>query len=298
MPNDVLDDFSNWVENVRQHIRGREPELVPFFDKYANEAQFGRRWLAPDIAKLPKGAAILEVGAGFLLLSCQLAREGFSVTALEPIGEGFSQFEKIRGYVMEYARHDGITYSLLECPVEQLDASNCFDLAFSVNVMEHVISVDAALKRVARSLRPNGIYRFTCPNYQFPYEPHFNLPTFFSKSLTEKILRRAILNSRRATEPQIMWNSLNWIGVKQVRQICAALPGVSVRFHTSMISETLERAITDREFANRRSPWIVSVARFLVSIGAHRYFVRLPAGMQPILDCEMSMASHSKSVTG
>lgn len=298
MSPEVFDDFSDWVITVRKYVFEREPALIPFFDKYANEARFGRHWLAPDVVGLPKGAAILEVGAGIMLLSCHLAREGFAVTALEPISEGFSQFEKVRSYVMECARRDGIKYNLLECSVEQLEARNSFDLAFSVNVMEHVASVDMALKRIVRSLQPNGIYRFTCPNYQFPYEPHFNLPTFFSKPLTESVLRRVILNSRRIAEPQVMWNSLNWIGVRQVRQICAALPGVSVRFYTNMIGETLERTITDREFADRRSPWIVSVARFLVSIGAHRYFVRLPAGMQPILDCEISMVGHSKPISG
>lgn len=290
---ETFDNFSDWLANVRLYILGKNPDLASLFDKYANEAKFGRRWLAPDIAKLAKGAAILEVGAGFLLLSCQLAREGFIVTALEPIGEGFSQFENVRSLVMEYARQDGINYRLLECPVEELDIDDRFDLAFSVNVMEHVASVQEALTRVTRSLRQSGIYRFTCPNYQFPYEPHFSLPTFFSKSLTEKLLWRAIVNSPRLDEPEAVWKSLNWIGVGQVSRICGTLPHTRVKFYTTMISDTLTRAIIDHEFAKRHSDLVVKTARLFVSTGIHRQFARLPASFQPIIDCEVSVTHHS-----
>jgi SAM-dependent methyltransferase len=286
-----FDDFSTWVARVRQYVASEEPKLIPVFDMYANEALFGRRWLSRDIEKQPQGAAILEIGAGLLLLSCQLAREGFSVTALEPTGDGFSAFERIRPHVMECARRDGINYRLLECPVEELELKNCFDLAFSVNVMEHVVNVDTTLTRVAQSLRPNGTYRFTCPNYQFPYEPHFSLPTLFSKTLTEKVLGKAIFNSHRLEEPEAIWNSLNWIGVRQIKRICRTLPGAFPRFHTTMIGDTLERALSDQTFAKRHASWVVNIAGMLVSIGAHRALALVPADIQPIIDCEISVAA-------
>ena len=43
--------------------------------------------------------------------------------------------------------------------------------------MEHVDDVPLVLRRVMSALRPGAAYRFVCPNYRFPFEPHFDIPT-------------------------------------------------------------------------------------------------------------------------
>ena len=75
-----------WLADVRAHFVEAAPDLLPLFEIYAAEAAFGRLYIAADVERLEYGAKVLEVGAGSLLLSCQLAREGFFVTALEPLG--------------------------------------------------------------------------------------------------------------------------------------------------------------------------------------------------------------------
>eukprot|EP00494_Astrolonche_serrata_P011852 UN11950 len=64
--------------------------------------------------------------------------------------------------------------------------------------MEHVDDVDQVIRNVADSLRHGGTYRFTCPNYFFPYEPHFNIPTLLSKNLTEKLLPKKFTRTNRS----------------------------------------------------------------------------------------------------
>ena len=61
-----------------------------------------------------------------------------------------------------------------------------------MNVMEHVEDPALAVDRLTAMLVPGASYRFLCPNYLFPYEPHFNMPTFGSKALTERLMRRRI----------------------------------------------------------------------------------------------------------
>ena len=59
------------------------------------------------------------------------------------------------------------------------------------------------------ALRPGATFRFVCTNYRFPYEPHFDMPTLFAKSLTGGVLRPRILGSHTVIDPAGTWQSLN-----------------------------------------------------------------------------------------
>lgn len=179
----------SWLlTDMRTCFNDTNPELLDLFDVYAAEAAFGRRYISSDLESLPAGARILEVGAGSLLLSCQLIREGFQVTALEPIGTGFSHFEQIRQIVQSRAATLECLPQGLDLAAEALTASDTFDYVFSINVMEHVENISMVITKIVKSLKPGASYRFTSPNYLFPYEPHFNIPTLFFKRVTEKML--------------------------------------------------------------------------------------------------------------
>ncbi|MFN3717232.1 MAG: methyltransferase domain-containing protein, partial [Thiobacillus sp.] len=176
---------------------------------------------------------------------------------------------------------------MVAVPVEALHDETRFDLAYSVNVMEHVDDVEAAIAAVVAVLVPGGRYRFTCPNYRFPYEPHFNIPTLFSKRLTERMLGSRIFRNRRMDDPEGVWRSLNWIDVDRVRRACARLEDVVPHFRRGLLVKTLSRLACDPEFANRRAAWMRVLGRLLVATGGHRLAGLIPAGMQPIIDCEL-----------
>ena len=74
------------------------------------------------------------------------------------------------------------------------------------------------LKTVGNSLVVGASYRFTCPNYLFPYEPHFNIPTLFSKQITEECLGTGYLAVTTVPDPAGTWKSLNWINVVQIKR--------------------------------------------------------------------------------
>lgn len=222
-----------------------------------------------------------------MLIACQLQREGFAVTALEPIGPGFTVFAELQKKILEYAVRKGCAPCVLPIPVEKLAAPNNFSLAYSFNVMEHVADVPAALTQVVNALKDGGEYRFTCPNYLFPYEPHFNIPTLFSKHLTAWVFRRRIEVSLNVSDPDGTWNSLNWITVPQVRRTLKEIGHVRFRFDRTFLERTLMRIASDPVFAARRSLWLRRLLTITVQLGLHRLARLIPATLQPIIDCHV-----------
>jgi SAM-dependent methyltransferase len=277
--------IDSWLADVRAHVSEKALEILPTLDIYVGEARFGRQYIKEDLIRLSPGATVLEVGAGSMLLSCQLVREGFRVTALEPIGTGFSHFKRLRDLILQRAGTLGCVPQILDQTVETLTERNLFDYAFSINVMEHVEDVVLSISNVGASLKPGATYRFTCPNYLFPYEPHFNIPTFFSKRLTERLLGGRIFRNKNVPDPEGTWKSLNWIDVIQVRQGIKRLPELRVAFNRDLLIATLERVAFDKEFAMRRSKWMRAVILAFVWLRLHYLVVVLPAMVQPIIDC-------------
>lgn len=283
-----------WLTDVRAYFIDSAPGLVSLFDTYAAEAIFGRRYIALDLERLARGARVLEVGAGSLLLSCQLVREGFEVTGLEPTGTGFSHFEQMRQVILERAVALDCLPRVLNLAAETLAERNTFDYAFSVNVMEHVNEVECVVVNVGNSLKVGAIYRFTCPNYLFPYEPHFNMPTLFSKRLTEKVLGRKIFGSKKMPDPSGTWESLNWINVIQLRSIVKRLPRLRVTFNPRLLVSTLERVASDQGFAKRRSPAVRQMLLLLVRLRLHQLLRFMPVMLQPIMDCRLQKISDAE----
>ncbi len=289
-----LTSMDSWLADVRSHCNDSVPELLPLLNTYAEEAAFGRRYIAPDLQNLAPGAKVLEIGAGSLLLSCQLVREGFNVTALEPVAGGFSHFTQLQKLVAEKAAEMGCIPRIINTNAEALPEFGNFDFAFSINVMEHVGDIARVLANAGNSLSVGAYYRFICPNYLFPYEPHFNIPTLFSKSLTEKILKARIFNSKKMPDPAGTWQSLNWITVLGVKNIARQLPELRLSFNRRIFVTSLERIATDQDFASRRSPFVRKILLLLVSLRIHRLAGLIPAMFQPVMDCRLQKISKSR----
>ena len=280
-----LELLNSFLEELREILSDKHTHLLELFEAFAEEARFGRRWLSASLARLPRRARVLEVGGGLMLLSTGLQREGFDVIALDPIGTGFSAFTELQTIVLAHADKRGWAPTVLRQRAEELTDTDEYDFAFSVNVMEHVDDVDCTIKRVVAALKDSANYRFTCPNYLFPYEPHFNIPTLFSKRLTAHVMGSCIFDSARVTDPAGMWASLNWITVHQVRRTVGTIPMARVKFHREIMSTTFERVVYDKKFAARRSQWLRRLVTLFVFTRLHLVLDMLPASLLPIIDC-------------
>src|SRR5436309_727891 len=216
-----------------------------------------------------------------------MRRRGFAVTALEPVGEGFAHFQPLHTIVLDYATERGFAPLHLTYSAEQLDLAGIFDFAFSVNVMEHVRDFPLVLERVYAALRPGADYRFVCPNYAFPYEPHYNLPTLFSKALTEKLMLQWIMKHTKGLDPAGTWNSLNWISVAKVRRTCRSLLAVEPSFDPAIFNTYLERTLTNSFFRSRRGPMMVAVLNRLRDLGLLKLTRFIPVACLRAMDCTL-----------
>lgn len=160
--------------------------------------------------------------------------------------------------------------------------------------MEHVGNVSIVIEKITKSLKLGASYRFTSPNYLFPYEPHFNIPILFSKQITEKLLEKKIFGNKKMTDPSGIWRSLNWINVLQVRKIVQQLPDVQVTFNRCLLVATIARIASDPNFANRRSTLVRLILLILVKLQLHRLSRFIPAELQPIIDCRLQKSAISE----
>jgi SAM-dependent methyltransferase len=277
--------MDGFLSRIRSHLDAHAAQLRPLFDTMAAEALFARDWLSADLARLPADAALLEVGGGVFLLSCQLAAEGFAVTSMEPTGYGFGEFKQLGDTVLELAE---IKPAIAPCKAEDFVSDDRFDFAFSLNVMEHIDVPDEAVARISDVLKPGASYRFLCANYVFPYEPHFNIPTLFTKKLTRRLMRKRIESTTRMEDPEGVWRSLNWITVPKVARLAAKDPTLIPQFGRATLVWMLERTLTDEQFAGRRAPWMVTGIRKAVALRLHHLAGYVPATVQPIMDVRLT----------
>lgn len=282
-----LQEFEFFLSDLRSFLITQNPLLIDLYDTFSAEAKFARLTIDDNLRAIPAGQHILEIGGGLMLLSIQLQREGYRVTSLEPIGSGFSIFDELQTLILNYAKSLNCMPSVLSIPVEDIEYSNCFDFAFSINVMEHVIDVNSAILKVLSSLKVGATYRFICPNYSFPYEPHFNIPIFFSKSITEKIFYNQIFQSRRVTDQVGIWNSLNWITATSVKNIVKSLSNTSLSFNKNIFSIFLLRMLTDVQFSSRRSNWMKYIIKIITFLRLHYLLKFIPSNLSPLMDCSI-----------
>jgi 2-polyprenyl-3-methyl-5-hydroxy-6-metoxy-1,4-benzoquinol methylase len=227
------------------------PDLHEKLDVYLNEVHVALDLVSDALSGMGREGRVLEVGGGIGAVSACLAHLGHEVVAIEPGGPGFEDMLLLQAAID--GALDGMpalsgSRTVLPIGVEDLDPDvhGRFALVLSANVLEHVADVELALDRMQSVLAPDGVQRHVCPNYAFPYEPHFAIPLVPSTpSLTRVLLPRRITRTS-------LWESLNFITARQVRR-WGRRAGVAVRFDRGVLAEALERFLGDEVFAERHA---------------------------------------------
>jgi 2-polyprenyl-3-methyl-5-hydroxy-6-metoxy-1,4-benzoquinol methylase len=270
---------------AEQLISEQRPELLSLFLTYQNEAVAARKLLHNSLIHLDSGAQILEVGGGILALTIQLASEGFDVTTVEPIGEGFNEISFIMGVYMRIAKEENLVFSLIQYPIEDCKFESNFDFIFSINVMEHLKNPYTVLLQMVKTLKNNGTYRFFCPNYDFPYEPHFQ------KWLFLRINKAFYLQKHRAKSDSIplnealgLYRSLNYISLNKVIKYSHA-KRINIKSKRTAFYNLLERAVED-EGLRRRHNGLTLIIKLMYLFKFHHLVKIVPARYQPVMDVE------------
>jgi SAM-dependent methyltransferase len=272
-----------FIADVRAAVLEQFPDRQEYFDIYANEARFGLSVIEKDLNELESDSLIMEVGAGLLLLSGFLANFGMNIYALEPIAGGFSHFGELQNAVIRYYEKIGLELKLIKLPIERFSDRGRFDYVYSVNVFEHIADVEQGLSNAFLSLKMGGKLRVYCPNYYFPYEPHFNIPTLLNKRLTEMVFKSMIMKSRIHSAKET-WDALNWINVSQVRHLFRKRFSIEPLFNNLATYQIVSRVVYDPQFNSRRSRWMSNFLKMLNFASLLRLFTFIPAVIAPVMD--------------
>jgi SAM-dependent methyltransferase len=238
----------------------------PMYDRFVNEARFG---LSRVLRVLPSFAAvsldILEVGAGSCILSAYLASRGLQVTAVEPLGPEFVFFSDLQRRVLEFCQRQAIPVKLVRATGEKMDLPGRFDVAFTINALEHMRDPLRTIDNMYKSLKPGGVALVHCPNYTIPFDSHFNIFLVTRSKRINGWLYRSKIN--RYSE---VWDELNFVRYVDVQRYLLHR-GANFSFDRSIMRDLVVRLADDPIFA-LRMPTIVraigAMLRYTGLVGA------------------------------
>ena len=104
---------------------------------------------------------------------------------LDPHEKGFDDYEQISKKIPKSKN-----LTLFHDTLIEFKTKTKFDLIFSFNVFEHLENQNNYIKRSNQLLSESGKGLILCPNYDFPYEPHFVIPIIFNKEMTYRIFKK------------------------------------------------------------------------------------------------------------
>ena len=166
---------------------------IPKAEVWIAEAKFGYVHVVEYCRAIAKDANVLEVGCGSGILLSMLAEEfeNLRFTGLEPIATGFSALRPLNEYVADSGVNiENVRY-------ESYASDERFDFIYCVNVFEHLDDWENFLRWASGLISERGKLLILCPNYSFPYEPHFRIPTVCNKALTYRVFENEFVNSNR-----------------------------------------------------------------------------------------------------
>ena len=158
------------MESINLYLNKLDPNLAKTEDQltYFNNAKADTIHCYQNIKKyLHKDKKILEVGGGIHLLTSFLHQD-YDITSIEPGGFiGFT--DELRNKILDQHKLKVHTTT-----VENFTTDIKFDFIFSMNVLEHSDDIKQHIVSCMNLLKDeHSLLSIRCPNYTFPFEPHF-----------------------------------------------------------------------------------------------------------------------------
>ena len=155
---------------------------------------------------LDKDKKILEVGGGIHLLTSFLHQD-YDITSIEP-GRFTGFTDELRNKILDQHKLKVHTTT-----VENFTTDSKFDFIFSMNVLEHTDDIKQHIISCMNLLKDEHSLLFIqCPNYTFPFEPHFYkwfIP-FFSNFTFRTLRRKSLIKELGKGRYENILNHLNF----------------------------------------------------------------------------------------
>ncbi len=157
---------------------------------------------------------ILEIGSGTGILLKEFSKIFTKKTfhGLDPHQRGFYNYEKISKKISNN------NLLIIKNQLETFSSNEGYDLIFSFNVFEHLEDQNIYIKKIDNLLKKDGKSIILCPNYDFPYEPHFIIPIIYNKNITYKLFKKKIIDHENITGEKGLWDGLNFCSRKKIKK--------------------------------------------------------------------------------
>jgi SAM-dependent methyltransferase len=160
-------------------------------EKSLNAIDVGRRseadrrdWILSEIARLPRGARILDAGAGE-----QPYRAPARAAGLDYVAQDFARYDgEGDGSALQTGKWDYAALEIISDITAIPEPDGSFDAVLCSCVLEHVPSPVEALREIARLLRPGGTLILTAPAVSFVHFAPFFYHAGFSRHFYEEKL--------------------------------------------------------------------------------------------------------------
>ena len=156
---------------------------------------------------LTKNKKILEIGGGLHLLASYLHNLNYNITSLEP--GGFADYiDNLRKQII-----DKSDLKIFTTTLEKFKTKKKFDFIFSMNVLEHTDNIKEHIRCCIKLLKDeNSLLFIQCPNYAFPFEPHFYkwfIP-FFPSFTFARLRKKKLIRELGKDKYENILNNLNF----------------------------------------------------------------------------------------
>jgi SAM-dependent methyltransferase len=196
---------------------------------------------------------ILEIGSGTGILLNELSKifKDKFFYGLDPHQKGFVNYEKISKKISNN------NLSIIHSEFEKFDHKEKFDLIFSFNVFEHLEDQIMYIKKIDKFLSKGGKSVILCPNYDFPYEPHFVIPIIYSKDFTYSIFKKKIIKHEEKTGEKGLWKGLNFCSKKRIEKYLLSF-NYQYHFDADIKDRLLQRLDNDQSSYFKKRQGIVA----------------------------------------
>lgn len=259
-------------ENLAMLI-SKHPDMTPEYEAmlrvYLGEVAVGFTTILPY---LEPGQRILEIGSGIGALGFFLAENGCNIRGIEPSQSGFDEINILSRIVRDCVGQSS-SFICGKKGAEALNDQNDgqYDLIFSIHVLEHLRDPSRAIAAMNNVLKPGGQMVHLCPNYAFPYDPHFFVPiVFWSPFLTKFFFKKRIKKA-----PQ-MWESLNFISARHIKKM-AKENKIQIVFGSGVMGDYMRRLLNDPVFAERHNGPLAKMAIFMTKTPIIHFLDMFPA---------------------